>query len=103
MTPCYEPFKNLLIVLENAFEVIVKDKNNISSEKPQKTPKNGGKNTFFFKLLPTCPQGSLGGVFNRPVEWSFEFSARAKPKSQATPPTRPVTLRCERPLCPGAE
>ena len=66
MTPCYEPFKNLLIVLENAFEVIVKDKNNIFLRKTTKKRQKMGKKHLFFKLLPTCPQGSVGGVFERP-------------------------------------
>ena len=71
MTPCYEPFKNLLIVLENAFEVIVKDKNNIFLRKTTKNAKKWGKTPFFPTAggLPTCPQGSVGGVFNRPDGW----------------------------------
>ena len=67
MTPCYEHLKNLLNVLENAFEVIVKDKNNIFLRKTTKKSRKTGKKHPFIKLLPTCPQGSVGGVFNRPV------------------------------------
>ena len=65
MTPCYEPFKNPLIVLENAFEVIVKDKNNIFLRKTtKKGHKNGGKNTFFSSCCPPAHKGLLA-VFLR--------------------------------------
>ena len=79
MTPCYEPFKNLLIVLENAFEVIVKDKNNIFLRKTTKNAKKWGKTPFFQTAggLPTCPQGSVGGVFNRPVGQCILLGMRA--------------------------
>ena len=47
----------------------MKDKNNIFQKKntknAKKLSKKGGKHPFF-KLLPTYPQGSVGGVFNRP-------------------------------------
>ena len=59
MTPCYEPLKNLLIVLENAFEVIVKDKNNIFLRKTTKKRQKRGKNTFFSNWLPTANKGPL--------------------------------------------
>ena len=47
----------------------MKDKNNIFHKKNTKNAKKQlkktGKNPLFFKLLPTCPQGSVDGVFNR--------------------------------------
>ena len=60
MTPCYEPFKNLLIVLENAFEVIVKDKNNIFLRKTTKNAKKWGEKHLFFKLQVGCPPAHKG-------------------------------------------
>ena len=65
MTPCYAPFKNLLIVLENAFEVIVKDKNNIFLRKTtKKRQKMEKKNTFFSNCCPPAHKG-LWAVFFR--------------------------------------
>ena len=63
MTPCYAPFKNLLIVLENAFEVIVKDKNNIFLRKTTKKRQKMEKKTPFFQTAAHLPTRVCGRCF----------------------------------------